>query len=391
MFTVERIPLMASLFSEEAADEIMRRGIEKELCAAAKFVLHSAHGAVEAFTRHQFKLFDANPGDSGCQNRAIVLRELEKSDLSTEFRDLLDRVSPLLKKVQALDSVENGPKMEELVDSTIRDLSVSNELAFLIHSFVSTKMKAGCADERGVRKVRSEESGLCKLSKQILVFNRRAYGSSFDLSCILNQNQKVLSRMSLEGVAAIASRIQCLPDQEAAAMRQMLSPERRRVVTTSHGTRSFGFQFATLKTLLTQLRQTRGTICFMSIVPKGERRFHLFLRSPDGRADFEVIAEEMAEASLVAFESLVRGNSQERAEEAFRKHGFSTLMLAQAAYHTSPFGDDPKETLASADLPDEVLEDVKRVPDVGGDLFELDHLFFAAKEEVLKMHGEQVL
>ena len=180
------------------------------------------------------------------------------------------------------------------------------------------------------------------------------------------------------------------------AMVQMLSPERCRVVKDAgFGTeRSFGFQFAAVKTVLARLRETQGTICFMSIVPKGQTRFHLFLRSPEKHEEFSVISADKLpnDQSLIAFEAVVQGNSREDAERAFIDHGFSTLMLAQAA-HALPFGAGralPK-TMAEVEMPPEVLQVVESVPDVGIGLLELDHVFFATKEEVVKMRGEQVL
>ena len=82
-------------------------------------------------------------------------------------------------------------------------------------------------------------------------------------------------------------------------MTTMLSPENICAYTPDakkYPAKAFACQFYAVKTFLYSLLEQKALICFRSIVPKGQKPFHIFLQ-PRG-ADFEMTEAKPLEAIL---------------------------------------------------------------------------------------------
>jgi hypothetical protein len=373
---IQNVPLMTSLLSEDVVDQLTDpRSNDRFLSAAAELVVNCTIDAIQAFSQRRFMLLDANPGDAGCQNRALILRELTIENPAQELHDVFDRMQILSKQIKEFKSHGDEAAIRSLVSRELSPLQVSGKLEFIIHSFFSqtTKIVRGRTPE-GISIKMSDISKFSSLSKKI---------DSVDKNLrlkILQQNQKVLSKISVAAMHVIATRINSLPAQESAVLIQMLAPESRHIVLSSEykSERTFGFLFAEVKTLLARLNESHGVVCFMNIVPKGKERFCLFLQSK-GNEFIPISIEDLPkDFPIVVFEAVVQGNRQELALEAFRQYGFSTIILAQAV-HEYPF-----EPGSTTDLP-VMRTEMEKVPDVGMDLFKIDHVFLATLDEVLSL------
>ncbi|MEK7340354.1 MAG: hypothetical protein WBD50_05235 [Candidatus Rhabdochlamydia sp.] len=83
VFSEKRL-LISSFLSTELQEKIDKLG-EEEICAVALLIANTALNAIKAFEQSYCKKFDANPGDGGCQMRALELRQLMKKGLTEEY------------------------------------------------------------------------------------------------------------------------------------------------------------------------------------------------------------------------------------------------------------------------------------------------------------------
>src|SRR5262249_45372517 len=76
---------------------------EASMCAVALLIVNAVLGATKVLKQGNYKSLDANPGDGGCQSRALELRRLTMMDLK-------DECASLEKTAQVLKSLVNKRK-----------------------------------------------------------------------------------------------------------------------------------------------------------------------------------------------------------------------------------------------------------------------------------------
>ena len=106
---LEKRLLISSLLSIELQEKIDKLN-EIETCAAALFITNTVLKTVEDFKKSCYKKFDANPGDGGCQMRALELHQLVKNcSLLEECDSLKKEVSKksFVTKKQSQERTEN--------------------------------------------------------------------------------------------------------------------------------------------------------------------------------------------------------------------------------------------------------------------------------------------
>lgn len=81
---LEKRLLASSLLPTELQEKFDELG-KKEMCAIALLITNTALNAIKAFEQGLYKKFDANPGDGGCQMRALELRQLMKRGLTRKL------------------------------------------------------------------------------------------------------------------------------------------------------------------------------------------------------------------------------------------------------------------------------------------------------------------
>jgi hypothetical protein len=349
---------------------------EGPMCAVALLIANTALGAIKALKEGDYKSLDANPGDGGCQSRALELRRLTMLDLKDECAALEMSARKILEDVSERKKCLKGKEPPQLFfRKHFEALTISKAMEYILHCYLSTCLRTPYhATAEGVVMTRSEVDKLLTLSARInKVFNGTL------LRKIVEENQKILSMLSVDAMRFAAAQVNLLASEERRLMITMLSPENTHIFTPDikYEPKAFGCLFYEVKTLLIRLREEQGIVCLKSIVASG-KPFHLLLQSKVPGEELERVPDERYASfspltAVVVFEAVVKVE-KERAGELLIEQGFTTTMLAQAAKE-SPY--EPKSTLDAIKEPEAVKEmtDYKGRGEKMGDFITLDHVY----------------
>lgn len=361
---------------------------ETQMCSVVLLIVNIALGAIKALKQGQYKCFDANPGDGGCQSRALELRRLFMIDLKEEYT-ALEKVASGIKVL--VNKRKGNPKerskctAQAFFQAHVGTLTMSKEMEYILHCYLSTVLKTPYQTlANGVVMTRSDASKLSVLSSKIT-----SVLDTPSLRKIVEGNQTTLSMLSVAAMRFAASQVISLGSDEKEQMMTMLSPEHTHLFTPDiikYEPKAFGCLFYEVKTVLTRLREEQGIVCLKSIVVTGSP-FHLLLQSPTSGKEFEVLTDEACTSllpvtAIVVFEAVVKVE-KEVASHLLMEHGFTDTILAQAAQE-APY--EPKSTLDDVKVP-KALEEIvaykeKRVKI--GDFILLDHVYLNTLSAELK-------
>ncbi len=372
---MSKVLLMSSLLPTQIIEGLQAEDEEKKLgegvmCAVATYMINSLLRAIN--TLEKGGTDDANPGDGGCQNRALVNRRLKQIDLKAECESL-KKSGEAIKKL--LNNRQGNDKPKKCSSSTfIREqfggLMISQEMEFLVHCHVSAVLRTPYETlSNGVVMTKSDMSKLSKLSNGIGKLD------ACKRHKIVEENQKTLSILSLVYLREEAAQISTLGNEEKELMILMLSEEHTHVYTPDpiYESKTFGCLFYEVKTVLIRLREEEALVAL-----KGVRSFHLLLQPKSCGAEFEVLPDEACALlstteSVVIFEAVVNVDKQ-KMEELLIEHGFSNIVLAQAA-NEAPY--EPKSTLEDIKV-DKALCEINTFKERSlkiGHAFQLDHVY----------------
>lgn len=356
-------------------------GLNGRMHAVSLLVANLIIKTVAALRSDHFQALDANPGDMGCQNRALALRRLYKMGLpSSEELQHLEEIAHRIK--QSVQNRKGGAKHPDhrppdvFFQNELQTLRVSKEMEYALHCFLSkTLVQKYEILEDGRSREKSNVSQLSSLSPQI--------GNTLESSLktgILENNQTKLSYLSLEAVRREAEEISSLPLEEKELLETMLSPDHTHLYTSNiaYAPKMFGCHFYEVKTLLYRLREEGGVVCFKSIVPKGQEPFLLFFRSPGSGEDFIPIAEEeiLASEPVVVFGAVVHLDPNAFADRLM-EHGLTEVILGQVAKE-APY--EQGSSLEDVQVY-EAFEEMRRYKAQGDQVnfLTIDHVYFTVK------------
>lgn len=327
------VSLVSSFLPVSLIDYLQGPGeIEQPMCSTSLLIVNIALKAIEALNKSNFKAFDANPGDRGCQNLAFELRRLSAAGLPSveEKRSLEEtafRIKDLVKERMNSEKQRNKCSALLFFKSHLVTLVVSKEMEYILHCYLSTVLRTPYKTlETGVVVTRSDVSKFEKLSPKIDSRLKGGFPNE-----ILKENQKNLSKLSMESIRASAMRLSTLKTEEKDLLMTMLSKENTHIVQN----RTFGCSFYGIKTVLFLLREERGVICLKSIVPKGSLSFRIFLRAQEIGGEFTVLSEEAfgeisSDTAIMVFEVEVKMNKEETSR-FLMEHGLTDMLLFQAS------------------------------------------------------------
>lgn len=360
---------------ENLKDEYGERGFkEAPMCALALLVINTVLGTIKTLKQNHFKGLDANPGDGGCQLRALELSRLVKMDLKDELR-LLEKTAL---EIKSLLNLRKGSPKEQAKSSSyvffqaqLGALRISNEVQYLLHCYFSKVLRTPYAvNANGVTMTKSDISKLSILSEKIGaldVFVRRT---------IVESHQKQLSLLSMDAIRFSASQITSLESVEKELIVTMLSSEHTHLYTPDlkYEPKAFGSLFYEIKTVLIRLREERGIVCLKSI-GNSKELFHLLLQSKETGGEFEVIPEELAVAfppttPVIVIEAVV-SVGKELVSQFIMEQGFTTVILVQSAKE-APY--EPGSKLEDVKVP-QAVEEINAYRQKGTFLT-LDHIYF---------------
>jgi hypothetical protein len=350
---------------------------EASMCAVALLIVNAVLGATKVLKQRNYKSLDANPGDGGCQARALELRRLTMMDLKDECASL----EKIAKEIKTLVNIRKGNPKERLkctsdvfFQNNFGALIVSKEMEYILHCYLSTVLRTPYQTlSNGVVMTRSEMSRLSVLSDKITVLDRDSRRK------IVEENQKTLSMLSVAAIHFSATQITSLESEEKKLMITMLSPEQTHLFTpdVKYEPKAFGCLFYEAKTVLIRLREEQGIVCLKSIVATGHPSY-LLLQSKISGKEFEILPEEECTllpsmTSVIVFEAVVNVG-KEKAKELLEEHGFTNTILSQAAKE-APY--EPTSRLDDVKVPEAVIE-ITHHKEKGvkiGDFVALDHVY----------------
>ncbi len=312
-------PLLIHILAEKPITREAEASQEVQMVAVATLIVKLILDTHHSIQRKQYKDLDANPGDGGCQLRTFGLRALI---LEGSVQEEIERLVPLLKEISRLLQLRKSGKKEcptsLFFSNHFQALNVSEKLLFVLDCRLLTVTKVkDHVQPNGIIMTKTCISGLSRLSKQI-----EHLGKEFR-QMVLAQAAARLSRNSLEFLQRESEKLQ-LP----LLTRKMILLSKQSQPYKDLPSKTFGFLFYEIQTILESLQNQRALIAIKSVVKEGKPH-HLFLRE-DGPHANELV---------VVFEGVV---SPRLTREKIEEIGFSRLILSCAAQE-APF--DPGSKL----------------------------------------------
>lgn len=103
---------------------------KNNMMGVAKLTVEIMKRTAFALLHHQLYAFDANPGDHGCQTRAVIIHQLSQSaKLQEEAKRLQTLAQSLSKQIQ-------NCKTYEYFETHFQSIKVSDEMAFLLQCYL---------------------------------------------------------------------------------------------------------------------------------------------------------------------------------------------------------------------------------------------------------------
>jgi hypothetical protein len=372
--TILRPELIKSLQAPEEDESKSQH--EKRMVSVATLIVNLMKDTIIKIQKHQIRELDANPGDLGCQKRALHLRKILMQPA------VLAELKELDKSIKALDALMQTRRTRPGADPTavffekhIAPIQVSPEMMYLLECRLLTVTKV---------KDHVEPTGV--------VVTKLDYGVlrnlSSNLDCIkYGLREKIISeaavRMSEKSIALL---------QEEGKMRtisplleRMLNTVRQNKPSHPYKPKSFGCILYEMQMILIILREQQALIAIKTVVPKGKPQM-IFLRPPAPGEDFRVvdIAALPKTELVVVFEGVVQeGLSLQELGARVEQIGFTRLILACSAMaapfeHGSTLEDvDDLEARAEIAAHRSIAREI-------GPLIELDHIFCNSIQEELK-------
>ncbi len=316
---------------------------EKPMAAVALLVVNiflgaikkgTAIGVIPALVHRNFKAFDSNPGDAGCQNRALILREFLKIDMGVECEALH---STLMKVRQLVQRRKESPKFQvgspaKFFETLFADLRISPEMEFLMHSHFLTVLRASYeVTSRGIVMTKTDISRMEWFCSTLNHVGREIRFA------IAENSQHKLSLMTAERLRRALESSSLIPSKEKEVMRRMLSDEMTHLFSSDARfmPKTFLCQFFAVKSVLIRLREDRALILLKGFVKKEVAPICIFLQPAKAGDEFIPLSAEDVEAldpeaPLVVFDSVVE-KSMDELLKSLELVSFTEQVLSQAA------------------------------------------------------------
>ena len=333
-------------------------------------------GVCNALERGLFKEFDANPGDGGCQLRALALRDISNRDLSEECKAL----KAVIEKIRGAVTIRyNSHKEPEessslFFDREVRSIQISPEMDYLMHCHLLQVLRTPYQTlASGVVMTKTE-------MHKLTLFHPAADKIESDIRrSIVEESQVRTSFLSMERIRAEADKITRLPPAELAIANEMLSERHTHVFTSDprFTPKAFGCLFYAIKTLLQRLKEEQTLICLKGIVPKGREGFSLLLQSPERGAEFALIPVGSAidpAQDVVVFE-VVFTRDEAVTRELLSSRNFTEEALINSSLENQF---ERGSTIESIDDPRAIEEVLRHKAMAEGRemAFAIDHIYF---------------
>ena len=385
-------PELVQYIEAPPSDSKLSSHHEESMVAVAMMIVKLIEETALSIKKHQIKDLDANPGDRGCQLRAVIIKNLVTTlAVLDELKQLEATAKALLALVIQRNSL-NGKlktchdKTELFFEKHISSLKASQEMMYILHCKLLTVTKVkNHIESSGVIVTRLDFCALSKLSKNIYIIDKSEKNYREQIVCDSASwlSQKSLSMIQEEGKKRTLSPLLARMIMEVRQNRP--KPPQRKKSFGLYKPKSFGCQFYEVQMVLTILREQEALIAIKTVVPKGKPQMLFYKPSSPGEEFSTVNAKDIPKETLiVVFEGVVQPHlSLEAFSEEVTRIGFSRLMLACLSQedpfeHGSTLSDvTDKEAYAE-------IEDYRKFSGEIGPPIAMDHIFCNSLQEELK-------
>ena len=357
---------------------------EQKMLSVSTLIVKLIRGTILSVERKHIRELDANPGDKGCQLRAVILKELV---LSSSVKDELTELDKTVKSIEKIVQGRKTGALGEVSSCTffqkhILPIEVSVDLLYLIYCklLMVTKVKNNVLTN-GIIVTRLDHTKLSTLSKTI-----RCVGNEV-CKQIIDDASANLSESSLTGIQSMSRKMQVSP----LLLRMLLDV--RKIKKGDYKPKSFGCQFYEVQMVLTRLRQQEAVIAIKTVVSEGTPQL-LLLKPPAPGEEFRFVEDVPKDTLLVVFEGVLqKGLSIDAFRAKVQEIGFSRLILVCTAqeepYEHGSTLDSVKDIEARAEI--ESYIKMASVIDCIKDqnpLLLMDHIFCNSLQQELKTIGK---
>lgn len=365
---------------------------EERMVSIAMMIVKLLKETVLSVEKRCIKDLDANPGDRGCQLRAVILKKLMITPaVIAEFEQLKVTAKAVCNAVILRNSL-NG-KLKACDDPTglffekhISSLKASQEMMYILQCklLTATKVKDH-VEPTGVVVTRLDFCALSKFSPNIHIIDKSEKNFREQIICdaAARLSQESLHMIQEEGkkrsISPLLARMLMVVRHNRPAPPQ--TPKSFGV----YKPKSFGCQFYEIQMVLTILREQEALIAIKTVVAKGKPQM-LFLKPPAPGDEFRPVDIKAApkDALLVVFEGVVKPQlSLEAFSQQVASIGFTRLMLAclsqEDPYEHGSTLSDVTDSEAYAEI-----EGYRKLAAQIGPPIAMDHIFCNSLQEELK-------
>ena len=203
-------------------------------CATSQFVANVILGTVKAIRSGDFKSFDPNPGDAGCQSRAAILHFLLQDPSNMKELEALEEKARTV--IDIFRKCKNNLKEQDaagLFQREVESIEISEDMAFLMNCYFLQVLRHPCHKPgvvnpapNGVLTTESKLERLALLYKDIDRFLYRE-----ERVDILNEGQSRVSFQTAARMKGLAEKVASLPFQKRADDNYALSGKHLRIHT----------------------------------------------------------------------------------------------------------------------------------------------------------------
>jgi hypothetical protein len=378
-------PLLIEHLEQPTVDNWQAR--EKEMLSVSTLIVKLIKGTILSVEIRNIRELDANPGDKGCQLRAVILKELV---LSPTVSDELKRLDETVKSIEkVLQKRKTVIKLRTGDDSScqffqrhILPIEVSVDLLYLIYCKLLTVTKVKhCVLSNGIVVTRLDHSKLAALSPTI---------GSVDNDLrkqIIDDASANLSEDSLTRLQGISRKMHVSP----LLLRMLVDV--RKINKGDFKPKSFGCQFYEVQMVLTHLRQQEAVIAIKTVVTEGTPQLLLLKPSAPGE-EFRFVEDVPKDALLVVFEGVLqKGLSIDTFKAKVQEIGFSRLILVCTAQEEPYEHGSTLDSVTDPEARAEIESHIKMASVIDcvkdkNPLLLMDHIFCNSLEAELKTLGK---
>jgi hypothetical protein len=322
--------------------------LSKLLDSSCSLIVNALLQTIVEIKSQNYKRFDSNPLDFGCQNRALVLRSILEKNLTEEL-DFLEKEALEVQKLYQSKAVSPI--------NLLNSFPISEEIEYLLHSYLLTVVRKFDKQlPNGVIITKMFPKALAEMS---------GGGTTGFMQDVVKNSQRKLSAATADFMKREAGKIENSAIKEP--LMEMLSIEHIR----TQDRRTFLCFFYAVKTMLTRLKEERALICIKSMNFDGSP-FFIFLQSLKKGAEFSLVSGDDFEGRTptLIFEMLIHV-SKEEFEDFIRREGFTDLVLILASKEPPYGGESSLSSIASEEARREIATFQSRALD----FCELDHVY----------------